>query len=117
MLGVKSSIAALSRVIALLTLFIEVDKSPATWNRLWILAGMIAASCAVEFAAYRGIAGRMIHLVLKAAASAMWKRFIPKTTKKIHYIVGSTLIFSKASETNSIAVKEAKNSFDFDWNR
>jgi len=42
---------------------------------------------------------------------------IPKTTKKIHYIVGSTLIFSKASETNSIAVKEAKNSFDFDWNR
>ena len=75
MLGVKSSIAALSKVIALLTLFIEVDKSPATWNRLWILAGMIAASCAVEFAAYRGIAGRMIHLVLKAAASAMWKRF------------------------------------------
>ncbi len=42
---------------------------------------------------------------------------IPNTTKKIHYIVGSTLIFSKASETNSIAVKEAKNSFDFDWNR
>lgn len=76
MLGVKSSIAALSKVIALLTLFIEVDKSPATWNRLWILAGMIAVSCAVEFAAYRGIAGRMIHLVLKAAAaSAMWKRF------------------------------------------
>ncbi len=75
MFGVKSSIAALSKVIALLTLFIEVDKSPATWNRLWILAGMIAASCAVEFAAYRGIAGRMIHLVLKAAASAMWKRF------------------------------------------
>ena len=42
---------------------------------------------------------------------------IPKTTKKINYIVGSTLIFSKASETNSIAVKEAKNSFDFDWKR
>ena len=71
MLGVKSSIAALSRVIALLTLFIEMDKSPATWNRLWILAGMIAASCAVEFTAYRGIAGRMFHLVLKTAASAM----------------------------------------------
>ena len=48
---------------------------------------------------------------------ALGELLIPNTTKEIHYIVGSTLIFSKASETNSIAVKEAKNSFDFDWNR
>ena len=55
--------------------------------------------------------------ILAATVSLEAVVLIPNTTKKIHYIVGSTLIFSKASETNSIAVKEAKNSFDFDWNR
>ena len=54
-----SALAALSTAIALVVLCVEVDENPATRNHLWILAGMIAASLAIEIA-YRRIAGRTI---------------------------------------------------------
>jgi amino acid transporter len=62
-----SALAALSTAIALVVLCIEVDENPATQNHLWILAGMILVSVAIELA-YRGVTGRTIHLVRKPAA-------------------------------------------------
>ncbi len=59
-----SGLAALSTAIALIVLCIEVDENPATRNHLWILAGMIVVSFAIEIA-YRGITRRRIQLVRK----------------------------------------------------
>ena len=59
-----SGLAAISTGIALIVLCVEVDENPATRNHLWILAGMIASSLAIEIA-YRGITGRTIHLARK----------------------------------------------------
>lgn len=56
-----SALAAASTGAALIVLCIEVDENPATRNHLWILLGMILASCAIELA-YRGITGRQIIL-------------------------------------------------------
>ena len=61
-----SALAALSTAIALVVLCVEVDENPATRNHLWILAGMILVSFAIEFV-YRGITGRAIRLVPKAS--------------------------------------------------
>jgi hypothetical protein len=61
-----SGLAALSTAVALIVLCVEVDENPATRNHLWILLGMILASFGIEIA-YRGITGRRIHLVRKAA--------------------------------------------------
>jgi amino acid transporter len=63
-----SAVAALSTAIALVVLCVEVDENPATRNHLWILAGMIAVSFAIELA-YRGITGRVIRLVRTTTAS------------------------------------------------
>ena len=57
-----SAVAALSTVVALIVLCVEVDKNPATRNHLWILLGMILAAFGIELI-YRGITGREIHLV------------------------------------------------------
>jgi hypothetical protein len=62
-----SALAALSTAIALIVLCVEVDENPAPRNHLWILAGMILVSFAIELA-YRGVTGRTIRLVRKAAA-------------------------------------------------
>ena len=40
---------------------VEVDENPATRNHLWILAGMIALSLAIEIV-YRGVTGRKLRL-------------------------------------------------------
>ena len=56
-----SGLAALSTALALIVLCIDVAENPATRNHLWILAGMITASLAIE-SAYRGITGRKIRL-------------------------------------------------------
>ena len=61
-----SGLAALSTVIALVVLCIEVDENPATRNHLWILAGMILLSFGVEIA-YRMVTGREIRLVREKA--------------------------------------------------
>jgi len=63
-----SGLAALSTAIALVVLCIEVDENPATRHHLWILAGMIAVSFAIELV-YRGLTGRVIRLVRTAASS------------------------------------------------
>jgi hypothetical protein len=63
-----SAFAALSTAIASVVLCVEVDENPATRNHLWILAGMIAVSFAIELA-YRGLTGRVIRLVRTTAAS------------------------------------------------
>lgn len=52
-----SGLAALSTLIALVVLCVEVDENPATRNHLWILVGMIASSLAIEIV-YRGVSGR-----------------------------------------------------------
>jgi hypothetical protein len=61
-----SGLAALSTVIALIVLCVEVDENPATRDHLWILAGMILVSFGIEIV-YRTITGRGIHLVREAA--------------------------------------------------
>lgn len=61
-----SGLAALSTAIALIVLCVEVDENPATRYHLWILAGMILVSFAIELA-YRSITGRAIRLVRNAA--------------------------------------------------
>jgi amino acid transporter len=63
-----SALAALSTLVALVVLCVEVDENPATRRHLWILLGMIAASFGIEFV-YRVITGRRIHLVRKAHTS------------------------------------------------
>lgn len=62
-----SGLAALSTAGALIVLCIEVDENPATRHHLWILAGMIVVSFAIEIA-YRRLMGRTIRLVPKRAA-------------------------------------------------
>lgn len=57
-----SGLAALSTAIALVVLCIEVEENPATRNHLWILAGMIAVSLAIEVI-YRRVTGRRIAIV------------------------------------------------------
>lgn len=57
-----SGLAALSTAIALIVLCIQVDENPATRHHLWILLGMILASCAIELV-YRRYTGRAIDLV------------------------------------------------------
>jgi amino acid transporter len=59
-----SALAALSTAIALVVLCIKVAENPATRHHLWILAGMIAASFAIELV-YRSVTGRTIHMVRK----------------------------------------------------
>jgi hypothetical protein len=54
-----SALAALSTAIALVVLCVEVDENPATRNHLWILAGMIGVSLAIEIV-YRRLTGRKI---------------------------------------------------------
>ena len=61
-----SGLAALSTAIALIVLCVEVDENPATRNHLWILAGMILVSFAIELV-YRSVTGREIRLVWKPA--------------------------------------------------
>ena len=61
-----SALAALSTIIALIVLCVEVDENPATRNHLWILVGMILVSFVIEFA-YGSITGRRIHLSQKSA--------------------------------------------------
>jgi hypothetical protein len=61
-----SSLAALSTAVALAVLCVEVQENPATRNHLWILLGMILVSFKIELG-YRGVTGRRIHLVRKAA--------------------------------------------------
>jgi amino acid transporter len=56
-----SVLAALSTAIALVVLCVEVDENPATRNHLWILAGMIVVSFAIEIV-YRDFTGRAIRL-------------------------------------------------------
>jgi len=56
-----SALAALCTGVALVVLCITVDENPATRRHLWILAGMIAGSLAIEIV-FRGITGRRIHL-------------------------------------------------------
>jgi amino acid transporter len=65
-----SAVAALSTAIALIVLCVEVDENPATRNHLWIFAGMILVSFAIEVV-YRGITGREIRLVRKARAGGV----------------------------------------------
>lgn len=60
-----SGLAALSTVVALVVLCVEVEENPATRNHLWILVGMILVSFGIEFV-YRGITGRKIRLSQKA---------------------------------------------------
>jgi hypothetical protein len=60
-----SVLAALSTLVALVVLCVEVDENPATRRHLWILLAMIAVSFGIELV-YRGITGRRIHLVRKA---------------------------------------------------
>jgi len=63
-----SALAALSTVIALIVLCVEVEENPATRNHLWILAGMILTSLGIEFL-YRKFTGRGLALTRGAA----WK--------------------------------------------
>ena len=56
-----SALAALATGFALVVLCVEVDENPATRNHLWILAGMIALSLAIEIV-YRGVTGRKLRL-------------------------------------------------------
>ncbi|MCG6863007.1 MAG: APC family permease [Chromatiaceae bacterium] len=60
-----SGLAALSTAVALVVLCVEVDENPMTRNHLWILAGMILVSFAIELA-YRGITGREIRVARRA---------------------------------------------------
>ncbi len=60
-----SALAAVSTAIALIVLCVEVDENPATRNHLWILAGMIVASFAIELV-YRGVTGRAAPLMFLA---------------------------------------------------
>ena len=52
-----TELAALSTLIALIVLCVEVDENPATRNHLWILAGMILVSFGTEFV-YRRVTGQ-----------------------------------------------------------
>jgi 4-amino-4-deoxy-L-arabinose transferase-like glycosyltransferase len=54
-----SALAAICTAIALVVLCVEVDETPATRDHLWILAGMIGVSLAVEIV-YRRFTGRKI---------------------------------------------------------
>lgn len=56
-----SALAALSTLVALVVLCIQVDENPDTRRHLWILAGMVLASFAIEIV-YRGLTGRVIRL-------------------------------------------------------
>jgi amino acid transporter len=56
-----SALAALATLGAFIILCISVDENPASRNHLWILAGMIFASFAIE-TVYRAITGRAIRL-------------------------------------------------------
>jgi amino acid transporter len=56
-----SGLAALSTAVALVVLCVKVDENPATRNHLWILAGTIAGSLAIEVA-YRSLTGRRTDL-------------------------------------------------------
>jgi amino acid transporter len=56
-----SALAALATLGAFVILCVSVDENPASRNHLWILAGMIFASLAIEFT-YRAITGRAIRL-------------------------------------------------------
>jgi len=68
-----SSLAALSTVIALIVLCVEVEENPATRNHLWILAGMILASLGIEFL-YRKFTGRGLALTRGAAGKGARKQ-------------------------------------------
>jgi len=56
-----SGLAALATGFALAVLCVTVEENPATRNHLWILAGMIAASLAIEIV-YRRLTGRELRL-------------------------------------------------------
>ncbi len=56
-----SVLGTLACAIAMLALCWQVWQDPATRSQLWILAGMILVSVAIE-AAYRGVTGRDMHL-------------------------------------------------------
>ena len=56
-----SALAALSTLVALVVLCLQVDENPATRRHLWILAGMLLTSFAIEIG-YRGMTGRTIRL-------------------------------------------------------
>jgi len=56
-----SVLAALSTLVALVVLCVEVDENPVTRRHLWILLAMIAVSFGIELV-YRGITGRRIHI-------------------------------------------------------
>lgn len=56
-----SGVAAACTAVALVVLCVDVAENPATSRHLWILAGMIAASVAIEIV-YRGVTGRRIRL-------------------------------------------------------
>ena len=52
-----SALAALSTLIAVIVLCVQVDENPATRRHLWILVGMVTGAFAIEFA-YRRLASR-----------------------------------------------------------
>jgi len=56
-----SALAAVSTLVALVVLCVEVDENAATRDHLWILAGMIAAALMIEVL-YRRVTGRQIIL-------------------------------------------------------
>ena len=56
-----SALAALATLVALGVLCLSVEENPASRNHLWILAGMVAGSVAIELV-YRGLTGRRIRL-------------------------------------------------------
>lgn len=56
-----SGLAAVCTAGALVVLCVTVEENPATRNHLWILAGMILASLAIE-TAFRAVSGRSIDL-------------------------------------------------------
>lgn len=57
-----SGLAALSAAVALIVLCLEVEENPATRHNLWILAGMIVLSLAIEVT-YRMITRRRVELI------------------------------------------------------
>ena len=59
-----SAVAAFCTAGALVVLCVTVDENPATRHHLWILAGMILASLAIEIV-YRSVSNRKLHLFSK----------------------------------------------------
>jgi uncharacterized protein len=59
-----SGLAAFSTGFALVVLCVQVDENPATRNHLWILAGMIVGSLAIEIV-YRLLTRRKLHFLSK----------------------------------------------------